>query len=136
MRAGAGSRFWRTATLLAMTGLFGCAPGIGGAASFPVVSKAKIPAGYEKVTDVDEQRCSYNVLLLWGWGDDSNHEALITDILERTKGDAIVDAELTFFSVPAVVYNEYCAVVKGTVVRRSSASAAPAAEANQPEASR
>jgi hypothetical protein len=136
MLARLGRRLLRHFALLTLSVVWGCAPGLGGQASFPVVSKAKIPDGYEKVADVDEQRCSYNVLLFWAWGDDPNHEALITDILEKNKGDAIANAELTFFYVPAILYNQSCAVVKGTVMRRSSASAPPAAEASQPEASR
>lgn len=102
-----------------------------------MVSRAKIPSGFEKVADVDEKRCSHVVLFFWAWGDDSNHEALVTDILEKHHGDAIVDAELTFFYIPAIVYNQNCAEVKGTVVRRSSTSASPGADsAPQPEASR
>jgi hypothetical protein len=118
-------------------GLFGCAPGLGGRASFPVVSKAKMPAGFVKVADVDEQRCSHIVLFFWAWGDDENHEALVTDILEKYKGDAIVDAELTFTVIPAVVYHQSCAVLKGTVVRRSSESSPAASNSGlQREASR
>jgi hypothetical protein len=116
-------------------GVFGCAPGLGGQASFPVVSRAGAPNGLEKVTQVDEMRCSYNVLLFWSWGDDANHEALVTDILEQHQGDAIADAELTFFYVPAVLYNQSCATVKGTVVRRPGASA-PANSSAEKEASR
>jgi hypothetical protein len=117
-------------------GTASCAPGLGGHSSFPIVSQGKLPGGFERVAEVDEQRCSYNVLFLFGWGDDANHEALVTDILEKNHGDAIVDAELTFFYVPAILYNQMCAVVKGTVVRRSSTGAASAADSNQPEASR
>ena len=122
---------------MALFWVTGCAPGLGGRASFPVVSKAKMPDGFEKVAEVDEQRCSYNVLLFWSWGDDSNHEALVTDLLEKHKGDAIANAELTFFYIPAILYNQNCAVVKGTVVRRSSGSAPPPADSDaQKEASR
>lgn len=118
-------------------GAFGCAPGLGGQASFPVVSKGGVPNGYEKVADVDEMRCSYNVLLFWAWGDDPSHEALVTDMLEQHKGDAIANAELTFFYIPAVLYNENCATLKGTVVRRSGVSTpAPVESAPKPEASR
>jgi hypothetical protein len=136
MSVGTGSRSWWSFALLLLFGVFGCAPGLGGQASFPVVSKANIPSGFEKVAEVDEQRCSYGVLLFWAWGDDANHEALVTDILEKYKGDAIANAELTFFYIPAVLYNQSCAVVKGTVVRRSS-SAPPAPDSGpQKEASR
>lgn len=110
---------------------------MGGRASFPVVSKAKIPNGFEKVAEVDEERCSHSVLLFWAWGDDENHEALVTDILEAHHGDAIVDAELTFTFIPAILYNQSCARVKGTVVRRSSGSTpSPAAPEPEKEASR
>jgi hypothetical protein len=118
-----------------MLGGIGCAPGLGGRASFPVVSRANAPNGFEKVAPVDEMRCSYNVLLFWSWGDDANHEALVTDILEKHQGDAIADAELTFFYIPAVLYNQSCATVKGTVVRRPRASTPPESSA-QKEASR
>jgi hypothetical protein len=61
----------------------------------------------------------------------------VTDLLEAHEGDAITNAELTFFYIPAILYNQNCAVVKGTVVRRSSASAQPPPESEpQPEASR
>jgi len=137
---GSGSRAFSPSTWVLLAGLLvGCAPGMGGRASFPVVSKAKAPAGFEKVADVDEKRCRYNVLFFWSWGEDENHEALVSEILEKNKGDAIVDAELTFFYIPAILYNQSCAEVKGTVVRRSSGSAPaePAAEAApEKEASR
>jgi hypothetical protein len=128
--------FWPIA-LVSLVGVLGCAPGIGGRASFPVVSKAKIPDGFERVAQVDEKRCTHVVLFFWAWGEDSNHEALVTDLLEKYKGDAIADAELTFFYIPAILYHQSCAEVKGTVVRRSSSSAPPSsAPAPQPEASR
>jgi hypothetical protein len=137
MRVGLGSRFWWAGALLALLGLFGCAPGIGGRASFPVLSTAKIPPNFEKVADVEEQRCTHIVLFFWAWGEDENHEALVTDVLEKHQGDALINAELTFTSIPALVYNQTCAVLKGTVVRRSSASAKAASTANlQVEASR
>ena len=110
---------------VAVCGAVGCAPAIGGRASFPILSKAPLP-GYAPVTTIDEKRCSHVVLFFAGWGEDSNHEALITDVLQKHKGDAIVDAELTFFSIPAFFYNQSCARVKGTVVRRV-AGEAPAA---------
>lgn len=88
-----------------------------------------MPPGFEKVADVDEKRCTHVVLFFWAWGEDPNHEALVTDILEKNNGDAIVNAELTFFYIPAILYNQSCAEVKGTVVRRTSGSAPPAAEA-------
>ncbi|HVH46301.1 MAG TPA: hypothetical protein VM925_28365 [Labilithrix sp.] len=105
---------------------FGCAPEIGGRASFPVLSKATLPNYWEPVATVDEKRCTHVVLFFWGWGEDSNHEALVTDILSKHKGDAIADAELTFFSIPALVYHQNCARVTGTVVRRTAAGTAPA----------
>ena len=109
----------------------GCAPEIGGRASFPVLSRTTLPNYYEPITTVDEKRCTHVVLFLVGWGQDANHEALVTDILAKHKGDAIADAELTFFSIPALFYNQSCARVTGTVVRRSGApeSTAPAAPA-------
>jgi hypothetical protein len=100
----------------------GCAPEIGGRASFPVLSRTTLPNYYEPITTVDEKRCSHVVLFFVGWGDDANHEALVTDILAKHKGDAIADAELTFFSIPAFFYHQSCARVTGTVVRRSSAA--------------
>ncbi|MBX3230910.1 MAG: hypothetical protein KIT84_36235 [Labilithrix sp.] len=110
----------RTTQMLVCVGalaLGACSPHVGGLASFPVLSKAPL-AGYEKVADVDEKRCSHVVLFV-GWGDDANHEALVTDLLQQHKGDAIANAELTFFSIPALVYNQRCARVRGTVVRRA-----------------
>lgn len=132
-----GSRFWWSLALAASFGIFGCAPGLGGRASFPVVSKAKIPEGFVKVADVDEERCSHVVLFFWAWGDDQNHEALVTDMLEKYKGDAIIDAELTFTLIPALVYQQSCAVLKGTVVRRASGAPPTASNSSsQREASR
>jgi hypothetical protein len=110
---------------VAAAGVTGCAPAIGGRASFPILSKAPLP-GYAPVTTIDEKRCSHVVLFFAGWGEDSNHEALITDVLEKHKGDAIVDADLTFFSIPAFFYNQNCARVRGTVVRRVAEAPAPA----------
>jgi hypothetical protein len=137
MRVGSGSSFWWAGALLALLGVSGCAPGIGGRASFPVLSTAKIPPNFEKVADVEETRCTHIVLFFWAWGEDENHEALVTEALEKHKGDALVDAELTFTNIPAIVYNQTCAVLKGTVVRRSSGSAQAASAANlQGEASR
>jgi len=130
-----GSRVWWSCALALLLGASACAPGMGGRASFPVVSRAKIPSGFEKVAEVDEERCSHVVLFFWAWGDDENHEALVTDILEANKGDAIVDAELTFTYIPAILYNQSCARVKGTVVRRSGATPETATEP-QKEASR
>jgi len=137
MLVGLGSRFWWAGALLVLLGATGCAPGIGGRASFPVLSTAKIPPNFEKVADVEEERCTHIVLFFWAWGEDENHEALVTDVLEKHKGDAIINAELTFTSIPAILYNQTCAVLKGTVVRRSSGSAPTASAANlQGEASR
>ena len=107
----------------------GCAPEIGGRASFPVLSRTTLPNYYEPIATVDEKRCSHVLLFFVGWGEDENHEALVTDILSRHKGDAIADAELTFFSIPAVFYNQSCARVTGTVVRRSAGAAVPVAPA-------
>ena len=109
----------------------GCAPEIGGRASFPVLSRTTLPSYYEPITTVDEKRCSHVLLFFFGWGEDSNHEALVTDILAKHKGDAIIDADLTFFAIPALVYNQNCARVSGTVVRRTGA-AAPATPASAP----
>jgi len=111
----------------------GCAPEIGGRASFPVLSRATLPNYYEPVTTVDEKRCSHVLLFLFGWGEDSNHEALVTDILSTHKGDAIADANLTFFAIPALFYNQSCARVTGTVVRRTGAST-PVTPASVPAA--
>jgi hypothetical protein len=107
-------------------GNMGCAPAIGGSASFPVLSRTTLPNYFEPVATVDEKRCSHVVLFLFAWGDESNHEALVTDILTKHKGDAIADAELTFFSIPAIVYHQQCARVQGTVVRRTGAASPPA----------
>jgi hypothetical protein len=101
----------------------GCAPSLGGDASFPIVSRTTLPGYYEPITTVDEKRCTHAVPLV-AWGDDANHEALVTDILSQHKGDAIIDAKLTFFQVPALVYHQYCARVTGTVVRRSEGAGA------------
>jgi len=137
MVEGTGSRAWWAFAVVTLCGILGCAPGIGGRASFPVVSKAKIPDGFEKVAQVDESRCTHVVLFFWAWGEDANHEALVTDILEKYKGDAIAEAELTFFYIPAILYNQSCAEVKGTVVRRSSSGAPPSSDTvPQKEASR
>lgn len=106
--------------------LLGCAPEIGGRASFPLLSKAALPAPYEPVAEVDEKRCTHVVLFFWGWGEDANHEAVVTDILQKHRGDAIVNADMTFFAIPAFFYNKSCARVRGTVVRRAAAPAAPA----------
>ncbi len=113
--------------------LAGCAPEIGGRASFPVLAKGSL-SGFERVAEVDEKRCTHVVLFFFGWGDDSNHEALVTDLLEQHKGDAIENAELTFFSIPALVYNQSCARVRGTVVRRAGGGAAPVASPPAPAA--
>jgi hypothetical protein len=101
----------------------GCSPEIGGRSSFPILSQGTLPPSYEAVTKVDEKRCAHQVLFLVGWGDDPNHEALVTDILTKHKGDAIANAELTFFTIPAFFYNQGCARVKGTVVRRTVVAA-------------
>lgn len=114
---------WPLALGLALAAA-GCAPHVGGNASFPVLAKGKLP-GYEPVAQVDEKRCSHVVLFI-AWGEDQNHEALVTDLLERHKGDAIVDAELTYWQIPAFVYHQLCARVKGTVVRRSGGPVASA----------
>lgn len=98
----------------------GCAPEIGGRASFPILSEGSLPPTFEPVTKVDEKRCGHQVLFFWAWGDDPNHEALVTDILTKHKGDAIANAELTYFTIPAVLYNQGCARVRGTVVRRTA----------------
>jgi hypothetical protein len=102
----------------------GCAPEIGGRASFPVVSRKSLQ-GFERVATVDEMRCTHFVFIFAAWGDDPNHEALISDILSTHKGDAIADADLTFFSIPALLYNQQCARVQGTVVRRARGDAPP-----------
>jgi hypothetical protein len=105
----------------------GCAPALGGAASFPIVSRTTLPNYYEPIATVDEKRCSHAVSFV-GWGEDSNHEALVTDILSKHKGDAIINAKLTFFYIPAIVYYQSCARLVGTVVRRSvGVPAAPGA---------
>lgn len=104
--------------LLASSAMAGCAPAIGGLASFPLLSKGTLPNSYRPVAQVDESRCVQSVLFLFAWGEDSNHEAIVTDLLQRHQADAIVDAELTFTSVPAFVYTRDCARVTGTVVRR------------------
>lgn len=105
-------------SLFALLGLTGCAPELGGRASFPLVGKGQL-AGYERVAHIDEKRCTHVVLFFVAWGDDANHEALVTDVLAKYKGDAIQDANLTFFSIPAVFYTKQCARVTGTVVRRA-----------------
>src|SRR5690242_20011686 len=89
----------------------GCAPEIGGRASFPILSQGTLPPSFEPVTKVDEKRCGHVVLFFWAWGDDPNHEALVTDILTKHKGDAIANAELTYYSIPALLYNQGCARV-------------------------
>jgi hypothetical protein len=118
-------------TLLSLLMLAGvstaCAPEIGGKASFPLLSRAQPLAGYENVTTIDEKRCTHVILGLVAWGDDANHEALITDLLSKHKGDAIAYADLTFFSIPALFYNQNCARVTGTIVRRSGGGGAAAA---------
>ena len=55
MLARLGRRLSRGFALLTLSVVWGCAPGLGGRASFPVVSKAKMPDGYEKVADLDER---------------------------------------------------------------------------------
>lgn len=114
------------AALVALTAV-GCAPEIGGRATFPVMSKGTLP-GYTPVGQVDEKRCTHVVLFFAGWGEDANHEALITDILVKHQADAIGDAELTFFSIPAFFYNQSCARVRGTVLRRGAAGVERPAE--------
>jgi hypothetical protein len=111
-----------------------CAPEIGGRASFPLLSRRPLPAAeYEKVATVDEQRCAHLVLFLFGWGDDANHEALVSDILAEHRGDLITDANLTFTQIPALFYYRTCAHVEGTVLRKKGASApAPAPAAAEP----
>jgi hypothetical protein len=122
------------AVAFALGGL-GCAPEIGGRASFPLVSRTTLPNYFEPVVTVDEKRCTHIAMFFFAWGEDANHEALVTDILQAHEGDALIDAELTFFDVPAVVYNQSCARVQGTVVRRSAGPAAspqPGAPASPP----
>jgi hypothetical protein len=121
-------------TVIAAMALAGCAPEIGGRASFPVLSKGTLGSYWEPIAQVNEKRCSHAILFIAGWGKDSNHEALVTDILAKHKGDAIIDADMTFFSVPAVFYNQQCARIRGTVVRRSGAPRGEAAPALQPKA--
>jgi len=104
----------------------GCAPEIGGRASFPILSRQPLPGYTERVATVDEKRCTHVVLFFVAWGDDPSHEALITDVLKQHNGDAITDAELTFFAIPAFFYNQSCARVRGTVVRRAGGAAPPA----------
>lgn len=123
---GAGS--WLGALALAGA-LAGCAPEIGGRASFPILSKGALPGGYETVARVDEKRCTHVVLFIFGWGNDANHEALVTDILQEHKGDAIANADLTFHAIPAVFYNRQCARVRGDVIRRTAAAGLPPAPA-------
>ncbi len=106
--------------------LFGCAPEPGGRATFPLVSRSPLPSHYVPVATIDEMRCEHMVLFLVGWGEDANHEALVTDVLKQYKGDAITNAELTFFSIPAIVYNQSCARIQGTVVKRSDTGPAGA----------
>jgi hypothetical protein len=117
---------------IALLGLLaGCAPEVGGRASFPVLSRSPLPAYSERVATIDEKRCTHVVLFFVAWGDDANHEALISDILTEHKGDAITDAELTYFSIPALFYYQNCARVRGTVVRRAG-GAAPTAPSGPP----
>lgn len=101
------------------TGVAGCAPQLGGAASFPILGRAPLPGNYQPVATVDERRCWHQVVFFM-WGDDQNHEAIVTDILAKYGGDAIADAELTYHSIPAVLYNRFCARVSGTVVRKTA----------------
>jgi hypothetical protein len=102
-----------------------CTSELGGRASFPLVSRGELSG--TKIADVDEERCSHQLLFFFAFGEDSNHEALVTDLLERHGGDAIVNAELTFTLLPALVYSNQCARITGTVIRRAGArSAAPA----------
>jgi len=109
-------------------GVPACAPELGGRASFPLVSRSSLSA-YERIAGVDEMRCAHNAVILVWWGDDANHEALISDILERYKGDAIGDAKLTFHSIPALLYNRLCARVEGTVLRRRGTAPPPQPQA-------
>jgi hypothetical protein len=126
-------RWWcrGRAALLALVALAAfvtsaCTSELGGRASFPLVSAARLSG--TKIADVDEERCFHQVLFFFGFGEDSNHEALVTDLLERHGGDAIVNAELTFTLIPALVYQNQCARITGTVIRRGPAvSVAPAA---------
>ena len=115
--------------------LSGCATGIGGQGSFPLVTRARV-AGYERVAKVDETRCMHRLLLLFHWGEDANHEAIITDVLSDHDGDVLVDAELTFRLIPALLYDQYCARVTGTVARRtgSTPKTAEVQSSEQPEA--
>jgi hypothetical protein len=112
-----------------------CTSELGGRASFPLVTRGD-PYGHEQVVaHVDEQRCHYGLLVFFAWGEDENHEALVTDLLEKYDGDAIVNAELTFTFVPAILYTQNCARIVGEVVRkghvagqRNARSPAPAKE--------
>jgi hypothetical protein len=117
------SRFVSALVLGSALSSIGCAPEIGGRASFPVLSRATLPNYYEPVTTIDEKRCTHVILFLVAWGEDPNHEALVSDLLSQYKGDAIADAELTFFSIPALVYTQSCARVRGTIVRRTAPNA-------------
>jgi hypothetical protein len=101
-------------------GVAGCAPELGGRASFPILSRAPMPGNYQPVATVDETRCWHQVLFFFGWGEDQSHEALVTDILAKYDGDAITHAELTYHAIPAILYNRGCARVMGTVVRKTA----------------
>src|SRR5688572_3896842 len=99
MLLGVRQRWWVLRAVVSFSGLMGCAPTLAGKASFPVLSRASLPSGFEKVAEVDEQRCTHLALFFWSWGDDVNHEAIVTDLLEAHDGDAIADAELTYFQI-------------------------------------
>jgi hypothetical protein len=125
---------WGTVLGVALS-LTGCATGVGGAGTFPLVSRAN-PTGYERLAKVDETRCTHRLLLFFQWGDDANHEAIVTDVLAEHDGDAIVEAELTYRFIPTIIYDQYCARVTGSVARRTGGlrSAADSGPAGEPPA--
>lgn len=99
-------------------GLAGCASGPAGTASFSVVSKKMVNRDRaEVVTYLDVKMCTRNVLLVFAWGEQPNHEYLLRTALDEHDADALTNARLDFTSLPLLFYNESCARLRGDVVR-------------------
>src|SRR5688572_6869830 len=94
-----------------------CAP-LSGASSTTVLAASTPPSTRVIGEPVEERSCSNWLLTLFYWGDGDGHEALVARALERTKADALVDAEATTSShgVP-YIYMRDCSTVRGRPAR-------------------
>lgn len=112
-------------------GLAGCATGPAGTASFSVVSKKMVSRDRaEVVAQLDVKMCTHNVLVVFAWGEQPNHEYLLRTALDEHHADALTNAHLDFTALPLLLYNQNCARLRGDLVRfqagNSEDDAAPA----------